>query len=199
MARPREFDPDVALDRAMELFWRRGYHATSLTDLTEHLGIGRASLYATFGSKHELYVRALDRYRCTRTPSPVEVLARPGPALPAIRTLLDTWASTAATGPSGCLMVNAAVERQPDDRDVAAQLHVSWDELEDALSSALCRAADGGEIAPDAAPRPLARLLLVVMQGMQVLRRCEDQSARLRDAADQAFALLPVRPPVPVP
>src|SRR3712207_8964185 len=80
----------------MELFWRRGYHATSLSDLTEHLGIGRASLYATFGPKHELYVRPLDRYRCTRTPSPVEVLGRPGPALPAIRTLLDTWANTAA-------------------------------------------------------------------------------------------------------
>lgn len=62
MSRTKEFDPDVVLDRAMELFWERGFEATSMALLTERLGIGRASLYATFGDKHQLYLAALRRY-----------------------------------------------------------------------------------------------------------------------------------------
>ncbi len=62
MPRVKEFDPDQALDRAMELFWRKGYEATSVQDLVEHMGINRFSLYDTFGSKHELFMAALDRY-----------------------------------------------------------------------------------------------------------------------------------------
>src|SRR3954468_1963795 len=62
MARPREFDTDQAVDRAMDLFWSRGYAATSLQDLTAVLGIGSGSLYAAFGSKEQLYARALERY-----------------------------------------------------------------------------------------------------------------------------------------
>ncbi len=85
MARSKEFDPDVVLGRALELFWQRGYEATSMADLVEHLGIGRASIYATFGSKHDLYLKALERYVRTRDPDLVESLSQPGPALPAVR------------------------------------------------------------------------------------------------------------------
>jgi AcrR family transcriptional regulator len=62
MPRPREFDPDLVLDRAVELFWAKGYEGTSISDLEEHLGMGRQSLYGAFGDKHELYVKAMDRY-----------------------------------------------------------------------------------------------------------------------------------------
>ena len=82
MARHKEFDPDVALDRALELFWERGYEATSMADLVDHLGIGRASLYATFGSKHELYLKALDRYLLKEDPSPLEFLSARVPPCP---------------------------------------------------------------------------------------------------------------------
>lgn len=96
MARTKEFDPDAALDAAVELFWRKGHEAASMSDLVEHLGIGRASLYATFGSKHELYVRALQRYIQTRDPSPIEVLSQPGPVLPAVRALVRQYAHEVA-------------------------------------------------------------------------------------------------------
>ena len=190
MARPKEFEPDVALDRAMDLFWRQGYHATSPSDLTEHLGIARASLYATFGSKHELYVRALQRYAATRNPDPIRILETPGPALPAIRTLIENSAAPPPPEPGGCLMTNAAAECDPADRTVLQVLAGNWDEFEAALTAALRRARAQGEIAADADPRSLARLLLVLMQGLQLLNRCEDQAERLRDAADQAIALL---------
>src|ERR687891_713494 len=96
MARGKEFDPDVALERAMDLFWRQGYEATSISDLVTHLGIAKASLYATFGGKHDLYVAALDRYIRRPDPDPAEVLAGPGPVLPAIQTLLDVYATPIA-------------------------------------------------------------------------------------------------------
>ena len=190
MARPKEFEPDVALDRAMDLFWRQGYHATSLSDLTDHLGIARASLYGTFGSKHELYLQALRRYVATRNPHPIEILEAPGPVLPAIRTLIENSAAPPAPEPGGCLMTNAAAECDPDDSAVMGLLTDNWDEFEAAITRALTRARDQGEIAADADPRPLARLLLVLMQGLQLLNRCDDQAERLRGAADQAMALL---------
>ncbi|CAM5304009.1 hypothetical protein SVIOM74S_00836 [Streptomyces violarus] len=95
MARTKEFDPDAALQSALELFWRRGYEATSMSDLVEHLGIGRASIYATFGSKHELYLKALDRYAETRDPSLLAELSQPGPALPAVRAVVRRFAAEA--------------------------------------------------------------------------------------------------------
>lgn len=86
MARTKEFDPDAALRAALELFWRRGYEATSMSDLVEHLGVGRASIYATFGNKRELYLKALARYEQGLLPDLLADLSRPGPALPGVRT-----------------------------------------------------------------------------------------------------------------
>lgn len=195
MGRAKEFDPEVVLERAMELFWRKGYETTSISDLTEHLGIARASLYATFGSKRGLYLAALDRYRSAGRGGAIALLSRPGPVLPSIRALLDLYAEPARDGqPAGCLVTNAAVEcRDPGDRDVVCRLEASWDEVETALTHALLRARAQGELAESANPRALARALLVTLQGMSVLARFPGQADRLRDAADQAFAALPRR------
>jgi TetR/AcrR family transcriptional repressor of nem operon len=79
MARTKEFDPEAALRAALELFWRRGYEATSMSDLVEHLGIGRASIYATFGNKHDLYLKALESYDRSGLTPMVRELSQPGP------------------------------------------------------------------------------------------------------------------------
>lgn len=191
MARTKEFDPDVVLDAAMELFWSRGYEATSTADLVTHLGIARASLYATFGSKHELYLKALDRYLRLMDPVIIEVLSRPGPALPAVRELVDSYV-LGATGASrrGCFVVNAAIERMPEDLSVAQRVWSSWDTVEVALTSALLRARAQGELAPDADPRALARFLLVFLQGIRVLARGGVEPDRIRDAAREALSVL---------
>lgn len=101
VARTKEFDPDAALQSALELFWRRGYEATSIADLVEHLGIGRASIYATFGNKHELYLKAVDRYSEGRDPLLLTELSQPGPALPAVRATVRRFASEAASPRTG--------------------------------------------------------------------------------------------------
>ncbi|MGW4596407.1 TetR/AcrR family transcriptional regulator [Streptomyces argyrophyllae] len=193
MARPKEFDPDAALQSALELFWRRGYEATSMADLVGHLGIGKASLYATFGSKHELYLRALDRYGQTQDPVLTRELSRPGPVLPAVRGLVRRFAAEAAaeaTREQGCLVTNTAVELAPHDREAARRVERSWDTVETLLHSALVRAQERGELAGDRDPLTLARMLLVLLQGLRVVGKASTDPARVRDAAEQALALL---------
>ncbi|GAA4623149.1 TetR/AcrR family transcriptional regulator [Actinoallomurus vinaceus] len=192
MARTKEFDPDAVLQKAMELFWERGYEATSMADLVEHLGIARASIYATFGGKHDLYLKAYERYIQSRDLNVVEALSQPGPALPAVRALVHAYADESATDPHrrGCMVVNTAVELGSRDPQAARRVEASWDTVETALTSALTRARAQGELAANKDPRALARFLLVLLQGMRVLGRAHPDPARLRDAADQALAAL---------
>ncbi|MDF2709622.1 MAG: transcriptional regulator, TetR family [Nonomuraea muscovyensis] len=192
MARTKEFDPETALRAALELFWERGYEATSMADLVERLGIGRASLYATFGGKHELYMRALQHYLETSDPSPIELLSQPGPALPAVRRLVELYAAQSAsgTGRRGCMIVNAAAELLPRDEEVRRLVDRNWDGLEMALTTALIRARAQGELAAGKDPQALARFLLVVLQGMRLMGKASADPARMRDAAAQALSLL---------
>ncbi|GGZ19157.1 TetR/AcrR family transcriptional regulator [Streptomyces poonensis] len=192
MARTKEFDPDAALQAALELFWRRGYEATSMSDLVEHLGIGRASLYATFGGKRELYLKALDRYQQTRAEL-LRELSQPGPALPAVRAAVRRFCDEAAAEESrlaGCFVTNTAAELAPHDPAAARRVEHSWDRTETLLHSALVRAQARGELGADRDPLALARMLLVLMQGLRVVGKASADPARVRDAAEQALALL---------
>ncbi|MFJ2826646.1 TetR/AcrR family transcriptional regulator [Streptomyces sp. NPDC087263] len=192
MARTKEFDPDAALQSALELFWRRGYEATSMTDLVEHLGVGRASLYATFGNKHELYLKAFDRYCEGRDTLLLRELSSPGPALPAVRSVIRRFADEAAEERrlSGCFVTNTATELAPHDPAAARRVEQRWDYVETLLHSSLTRAQAQGELREDRDPRMLARMLLVVMQGLRVVGKASSDPARVRDAAEQALALL---------
>lgn len=193
MARTKEFDPDAALRSALELFWRRGYEATSIADLVEHLGIGRASIYATFGNKHELYLKALDRYGEERDPLLLAELSGPGPALPAVRAVVRRFAAEATSAPdrsNGCLITNTAAELAPHDPAAARRVEISWEHFETLLQSSLARARAQGELPEGRDPRALARMLLVLMQGIKVVGKTSGDPARVRDAAEQALTLL---------
>jgi TetR/AcrR family transcriptional regulator, transcriptional repressor for nem operon len=189
VARTKEFDPGTVLDAALELFWLRGYEATSMADLVAHLGVGRASIYATYRSKHDLYLKALERYVRAKDADLVRLLSQPGPVLPAIQVLLRLYASQDEPR-RGCLVVNAACELLPGDAQVARQVEMSWEMLETALASALTRAQAQGELAPDSDPRALARFLLVVLQGLRVAAKGGSHPARLDAAIEQAQAVL---------
>ncbi|MFC5203225.1 TetR/AcrR family transcriptional regulator [Streptomyces sp. NPDC048448] len=193
MARTKEFDPDAALQSALELFWRRGYEATSMADLVEHLGVGRASIYATFGNKHDLYLKALDRYQQARNPQLLRELSQPGPALPAVRAVVRRFATEAATGErrlSGCFVTNTATELAPHDTDAARRVEHNWDHLETLLHAALVRAEAQSELPAGRDPLALARMLLVLMQGLRVVGKASTDPARVQDAAEQALTLL---------
>jgi TetR/AcrR family transcriptional repressor of nem operon len=192
MGRTKEFDPDAVLQQALELFWERGYEATSMADLVAHLGIARASIYATFGGKHDLYLKALERYQRARDPEVVTMLSQPGPVLPAIQALLEWYANESVHDERrrGCMGVNAAVELVARDPQVARRVESSWNTLETMLTAALTRAQAQRELPADKDPVALARFLLVVLQGMRIFGRAHPNPDRLRDAAEQAFAAL---------
>src|ERR1043166_8391314 len=112
MARHKEFDRDEALHKAMEVFWARGYEATSMQNLVEHMGISRQSLYDTFGDKHSLYLEALDRYQEVESRKLIELLERPGSVKKALRQLFTgvVEGSLCDGQRRGCLMNNAMSE-----------------------------------------------------------------------------------------
>ncbi|MER7485488.1 TetR/AcrR family transcriptional regulator [Streptomyces sp. NPDC126497] len=193
MARTKEFDPEAALQSALELFWRRGYEATSMADLVEHLGIGRASIYATFGNKHELYLKALDRYNETHDSDLLRELSQPGPALPAVRRVVLRFAAEASSDDrrlKGCFVTNTAAELGAHDTAATRRVEASWDHVETLLRSALVRAQAQGELPADRDPHALARMLLVLMQGLRVVGKASDDPGRVRDAAEQTLRLL---------
>ncbi|MBN0043620.1 helix-turn-helix transcriptional regulator [Streptomyces actuosus] len=193
MARTKAFDPQVALQSALELFWSKGYEATSMADLVDHLGIGRASIYATFGNKRALYLKALDRYGEARNTALARELSRPGPALPAVRAAVRRLAAEAAEEPGrtrGCLVTNTAAELAPHDGAAARRVELNWAHLETLLHSALLRAQAQGELPEERDPRALARMLLVLLQGLGVVGKASTDPARVLDAAEQALTLL---------
>lgn len=192
MARSKEFDPEVALEKALELFWERGYEGTSMADLVAHLGIARASIYGTFGGKRELYLKALELYLARF--DVVEQLSQPGPALPALRAFLDGYVAECLADElrRGCMVVNTAVEFGSRDAVVSRKIAASWTELETVMAAALVRARAQGEIPAGKDPHALARFLLVLLQGVRVLGRADPDPRRLRDAVDQAMTAVQI-------
>lgn len=192
MARFKEFDPDTALQRAMELFWQRGYEGTSMAQLVEHLGISKASIYGTFGGKQDLHNRALRRYVETMDPPILDALSHPGPVLPAVRALIERYSREAADDQDyrGCMVVNTAVEFAGRENGAARLVEASWTQLENSLAAALTRARFQGELADSIDPRTVARFLLVFLQGVRVLARTPDPGDRLADATSIALAML---------
>src|ERR1051325_10236665 len=124
MGRPREFDREKALDRAMQLFWCKGYEATSVQDLLNVMGINRGSFYDTFGDKRSLFLASIDRYNETFLAKLRAELNAPGSAKRAIVRTIEELASRAASDAQrrGCLMTNSAVELAPHDAEAAARV-----------------------------------------------------------------------------
>lgn len=191
MARTKEFDPDAALRAALDLFWRKGYEATSIQDLVDHLGIGRASLYATFGTKHDLYLRALDLYTEQVNGDAGSTLFPQGNALAAVKQLIRDFAEDSLTDPDrkGCFVTNTAVELLPHDEKAARGVDVGIGGLESAIAGALVRAQDQGELSADKDPYSLARFLTTFAQGLRVVAK-RPERRRITDAVEHALSLL---------
>lgn len=188
--RPREFDTDIVVDRAMDLFWRQGYEATSLQDLTEGLGIGKGSLYGAFGSKDGLYAAALERYCSGHAAGLVALLESATEVRPALRTALRSMADADAADPErGCLVVNAITERA-DDPSTARTVGRTMRQLEAALTGALERAKIRGELGPGKEPAALARFLITFVQGLRVMGKARAEPRVIDDAVEVALAAL---------
>jgi TetR/AcrR family transcriptional repressor of nem operon len=183
MPRTKEFEPEAALQNAMELFWRKGYEATSMRDLLDGMGIGRGSFYDTFGDKHSLFLAALDRFETTRTAWIIEALEGPGSLLESIRYVFErTVDGLVGFEPRrGCLLANSAVELAPHDPEVARRISRYVQRTEDAFEQALERARTAGDISQDKDPRALARFLVNNLHGLRIMARAGADRETLED------------------
>jgi TetR/AcrR family transcriptional repressor of nem operon len=170
MPRSKEFEPAVARERAMELFWRQGYHATSLDDLVSELGVQRYGIYSTFKSKQGLFLAALEHYLTSVVGALLHDLEQPDAGLAAIQAYFARMASIARTpaGLRGCLMCNTAVELAPHDQAVGVQVSAFLRRLEAAFGGAIANAQRRGELAPVVTPVDGARYLTGVVLGLNV-------------------------------
>lgn len=182
MARPQEFNSAEALQKALGVFWRKGYAATTLEDLLGSTGLSKSSLYATFGSKRELFLKAFDSYRAARTIDMERVLAQ-GSARKAIETFfVEIIAGLQKPEPSeGCMSTNQAVEMAPHDAEVRDRVEADFQLIEDALATTIERGQKEGSIASTRRARELARLLVIAFPGLQVMVRARGGKSRLDD------------------
>src|ERR1700722_2467501 len=192
IGRPREFDIDRALERAMELFWRQGYEGTSLSDLTRELGLTRPSLYAAFGSKEELFLKALDLYE-TRAGYRQAALTAPTAAAYA-RELLEGAANLHGDkkNPPGCLGVQGALACAPESDSIRKELIRRRKIGESIILERLKRAKAEGDLPPDADPADLARYLSIVIYGITIQAAGGATRKELRSAAELALRNWPL-------
>lgn len=191
--RPRSFDEQEVLGRARDLFWSRGYGATSVQDLVDGLSVQRGSLYATFGDKHSLYLRAVALY-WQRNKEQLEAALTDGPVLPALRRMLTEPASLtrAASGDRrrGCLIGNTTAELVPGDPEAEALVAAAYDGFVEVVAAALRRGQANGEISTAATPETQAQLLLLLYQGSALVSRADPDRDRLARSIDVALDAL---------
>ena len=171
--RPREFDTDEAIESAMGVFWSSGYHATSLPELLEATNLSRGSLYAAFGDKHGLFLRALDRYIAdSLTRLDAELDPRKDP-LEGVRACLARYVkrTSGAGGKRGCLVVATSMELGSHDAEVEQRIRGFFKAMETRLTAALGRAKSEGQLADGIEPATAARLLMCLLVGMRVVSK----------------------------
>jgi TetR/AcrR family transcriptional regulator, transcriptional repressor for nem operon len=192
MGRHKEFDLDEALQKAMEVFWERGYEAASVQDLVEHMGINRQSLYDTFGDKHALYLQTLDRYREVEGRKMFDLLERPGSVKKALRQLFQNVVEGAFCdeGRRGCFMGNAMSELAGRCKATAAKTCSNLASAEEALHSALLRGKKEGEIKGERDLRAVARFLYSSLQGLQLMAKATRDRKTLEDVVKVTLSVL---------
>jgi len=189
--RPRKFDEEQVLDRALDLFWKQGYAGTSMQDLLDCMGINRQSLYNTFGDKRQLFLRVLERYRRRSARAVLALLQAEDASLPAIHAFFDGLTqSLAGEQPKACLMGKCSLEIGDADAEIAGLLKAHMQELEDAFEAALRRAVAKGELRELEDPHAMACLLTTTTHGLGVLARAGVAPDHVRDTVRAVLATL---------
>lgn len=187
MGRPREFDAEMALDQAMEVFWRHGYEGATIAQLTEAMGINPPSLYACFGNKEGLLKAALDRYTKLRAVWMDEVVAAPTARAVAERMLMGIAdKQTDPANPPGCLLVQGGIACGTGSENVPFELAARRAQNEDQLHDRFVRAKAEGDLKESADPAALARYVSAVAVGMGVMASSGAGREALRQVASVA-------------
>lgn len=179
MARSKEFDENVVLQKAMRLFWEQGYEKTSMNDLVEHMGIHRRSLYDTFGDKHTLFLRAIDYYQELIKREIQTKIAHTKTSKQAIQLVFESVIEGYSDSPRGCLMVNSATEMALYDKEVEERVEKSFVEAEEMLIDIVRKGQETGEFSCDYEPEILGEILQNSLLGIRVLLRTTESKEKM--------------------
>jgi len=190
MAGVKQFDPNEVLDRAMALFWRRGYEATSIEDLVEATGINRGSIYATFGDKKRLFLAVLDRY-AEKVAKPLIAELSEADACRAIERMFDSIIRRTGDPslPRGCLNTNTSLECPTAGDEITRKIAEGFGQHESAIYGVLRQAQVRGLLDSSYDARALARFFMTVAQGMNVVNKAVADPSILTDVCRVALTV----------
>lgn len=183
MPRPKQFDETEVLDKALELFWQKGFNGTSISDLVSGLGINRASLYDTFGGKQQLFMSALCRYQKITSGLLNETLGQEIPALAIIEQILDSavMPENLEERSKGCFMLNCTTELGAENPDVAKLVNQNVKRNEGLFTQLIQRGQEQGNISTTYDARTWARYIFTVYNGLKVIAQTQVDTEMLED------------------
>lgn len=193
VGRPRAFDPDEALEKAMNTFWKQGYEGTSLSDLTEAMGINRPSLYATFGNKEELFLKVLDRYASGPVGYVLESLKEPTARAVIEKILAGAVAMLGdPAAPRGCMVVQGVLCGGEGASHVMEHARACRVAGQRKIQQRFERAREEGDLSPSVSPVDLARHVSIILNGLSIQASNGAGKGELQDAVAFALKTLPV-------
>ncbi|QSW87890.1 MULTISPECIES: TetR/AcrR family transcriptional regulator [Flavobacterium] len=183
MARTKEFNEDQALDKAIEIFWHKGYNGTSAQDLVNHLGLSRSSLYDTFGDKQKLFVKSLKRYQHQNHEILKEFLGNAENIKTAFTEIFKQAVVESLQDriTKGCFMVNSAVELAMHDSEIGKIVLDNQKTVEDIFYQAIKKGQESGQISNKMEARSLARFIFNNYSGIRVLARSGERDKQVYD------------------
>ncbi|MBE7679910.1 TetR/AcrR family transcriptional regulator [Paenibacillus sp. P13VS] len=190
MARSKEFEENEVLDKAMKLFWEQGYEKTSMSDLVEHMGIHRRSIYDTFTDKRTLFFKAMERFGNRTDAKLAAGVKQAKTAKEALHFIFDYMNSTEEGEPPGCMFVNSAVEMACRDEDVDAKAVGAFEKVEQLLVELVTWGQENGEFSSQYGPQELAEYLHNALIGIRVMTRTSVPKEKLVRISTMSMLLL---------
>jgi TetR/AcrR family transcriptional repressor of nem operon len=192
MARTKDFDESEVLNKAVSVFWLKGYNGTSMQDLVDSLGISRSSLYDTYGDKHTLYLKALEFYQNTSGSAMYNIATNATSSREALKQLLELVVNNLLSDKQhkGCFMVNAEVEVAPHDIEVRDMLCKNEKQIEEAFHLAIQKGQQSGEITNRQDAMAITRFFLTTIKGIQVSAKSTTDKAYFDDIIKTALSVL---------
>lgn len=191
MPRTKEFDPEVALEAAVRVFWRLGYERTSLDLLTREMGISRQSLYNSFGDKRSIFFQAMWHYRRSSNNSLRTVFSQQESVRSGFGKIFNAMITeTREQHERGCLLLSANLSRDVKDAEIAKFLRSNQREVEQIFTDALTKAQKRGEISIEKKPAALAKFFVATIQGMRALARLNHDRNELEHISRIALSSL---------
>lgn len=192
MARPREFEPEQALEQALHVFWEKGYEDTSFEDIVKATNVSRYGLYGAFGNKRDLFRKVLRQYADFFIHNYQAELRKPEASLPQIREYFETLLllGDSMLAGRGCMICNTAVEVAPHDAEIAAEIRTLFGELVGVFRRALQNAHDNGDISSELSVDDWAVNLAALTQSSAVMARVGIKMATVRMSIEAPLSAL---------